>query len=118
MASVLAVRPEVLILDEPTTGLDYAEQRSMMDLVKRLNEAGSTIIVVTHTMWVVAEYAHRAAVVRDGKETFSRERREVFAQEEELRDAALRPPHIVSLGNSLGYTVLSVEEMLEVTEER
>jgi energy-coupling factor transport system ATP-binding protein len=63
----LAVRPEVLILDEPTTGLDYAEQRSMMDLVRRLSEGGSTIIAVTHTMWVVAEYAHRAVVVRDGK---------------------------------------------------
>ena len=118
VASVLSVRPEVLILDEPTTGLDYAEQRSMMDLVKSLNEAGSTIIVVTHTMWVVAEYAHRAAVVRDGKISLQGTVREVFAEEVELHDAALRPPHIVSLGNELGYPVLSVEEMLEVTEEK
>jgi energy-coupling factor transport system ATP-binding protein len=117
VASVLAVRPEVLILDEPTTGLDHAEQRSMMDLIKRLNEEGSTIIVVTHTMWVVAEYAHRAVVVRDGKVSLSGTVREVFAQEEELRDAFLRPPHIVSLGNSLGYPILSVEEMLRVTED-
>jgi len=118
VASVLSVRPEVLILDEPTTGLDYAEQRSMMDLVRGLNEAGSTIIVVTHTMWVVAEYAHRAAVVRDGKITLSGTVREVFAEEDELHDAALRPPHIVSMGNALGYPVLSVEEMIEVTEEK
>jgi energy-coupling factor transport system ATP-binding protein len=118
VASVLSVRPEVLILDEPTTGLDYAEQRSMMDLVKSLNEAGSTIIVVTHTMWVVAEYAHRAAVVRNGKISLQGTVREVFAEEVELHEAALRPPHIVSLGNELGYPVLSVEEMLEVTEEK
>jgi energy-coupling factor transporter ATP-binding protein EcfA2 len=117
VASVLAVRPEVLILDEPTTGLDYAEQRSMMDLVESLNEAGSTIIVVTHTMWVVAEYAHRAVVVRDGEIVLQGTVREVFAEEDELRDASLLPPHIVSLGNALGYPVLSVEEMLEVTEE-
>jgi energy-coupling factor transport system ATP-binding protein len=117
VASVLAVRPEVLILDEPTTGLDYAEQRSMMDLVRRLNESGSTIIVVTHTMWVVAEYAHRAVVIKDGRAVLSGTVREVFAREEELRDASLRPPHIVSLGNALGFTVLSVEEMLRVTEE-
>src|ERR687894_1318291 len=116
VASVLAVRPDVLILDEPTTGLDYAEQRSMMDLVRRLNEGGSTIIVVTHTMWVVAEYAHRAAIVRDGRVVLSGTVREVFAEEEKLRDASLRPPHIVSLGNALGHTVLSVEEMLRVTE--
>jgi len=117
VASVLAVRPEVLILDEPTTGLDHAEQRSMMDLVRRLNEGGSTIIVVTHTMWVVAEYAHRAAVVRDGRVVLSGAVREVFAREAELRDAALRPPHVVSMGNALGHTVLSVEELLKVTEE-
>jgi energy-coupling factor transport system ATP-binding protein len=117
VASVLAVRPEVLILDEPTTGLDYAEQRSMMDLVRNLNEAGSTIIVVTHTMWVVAEYAHRAVVVREGKITLQDTVRNVFTEEEALRDAALRPPHIVSFGNALGYPVLSVEEMLRVTEE-
>jgi energy-coupling factor transport system ATP-binding protein len=117
VAAVLAVRPEVLILDEPTTGLDYAGQKSMMELVKHLNEAGSTIIIVTHTMWVVAEYAHRAAVVRDGKVILQGTVREVFAKEEELRDASLRPPHIVSLGNSLGFAALSVEEMLKVTEE-
>jgi energy-coupling factor transport system ATP-binding protein len=118
VASVLAVRPEVLILDEPTTGLDYAEQRSMMDLIKSLNKAGSTIIVVTHTMWVVAEYAHRAVVVRDRKIFLQGTVREVFAEEDELHDAALRPPHIVSLGNALGYPVLSVEEIIEVTEEQ
>ena len=117
VASVLAVRPEVLILDEPTTGLDYAEQRSMMDLVRRLSEGGSTIIAVTHTMWVVAEYAHRAVVVRDGKVALQGTVREVFTKEDELRDAALRPPHIVSFSNSIGYPVLSVEEMLKVTEE-
>jgi energy-coupling factor transport system ATP-binding protein len=117
VASVLAVRPEVLILDEPTTGLDYAEQRSMMDLVKSLNEAGSTIIVVTHTMWVVAEYAHRAVVVKEGTVALQGTVREVFVEEDELENAALRPPHIVSFGNALGYPVLSVEEMLSVTEE-
>src|SRR5215216_6218165 len=117
VASVLAVRPEVLILDEPTTGLDFAEQRSMMDLVKNLNEAGSTIIAVTHTMWVVAEYAHRVAVVRDGKVAMQGTVRDVFAEEDELREASLRPPHIVEFGNALGYPVLSVEEMLSVTEE-
>ncbi|HKZ27830.1 MAG TPA: energy-coupling factor transporter ATPase [Rubrobacteraceae bacterium] len=117
VASVLAVRPEVLILDEPTTGLDHAEQRSMMDLVKRLNEEGSTIIAVTHTMWVAAEYAHRAAVLRDGKVILSGTTREVFSQEDALRDASLRPPHIVSLGNALGFPVLSVEEMSKVTGE-
>jgi energy-coupling factor transport system ATP-binding protein len=105
-----------LILDEPTTGLDYAEQKRMMGLVKDLNEAGSTIIIVTHTMWVVAEYAHRAAVVRDGRVALHGTVREVFAREEELREAALRPPHIVSFSNSLGFPALSVKELRRITE--
>ena len=116
VASVLAVRPEVLILDEPTTGLDYAEQKRMMGLVRDLNEAGSTIIIVTHTMWVVAEYAHRAAVVRDGRVALHGTVREVFAQEDDLREAALRPPHIVSFSNALGFPALSVEELRCITE--
>ena len=116
VASVLAVRPEVLILDEPTTGLDYAEQKRMMGLVRDLNEAGSTIIIVTHTMWVVAEYAHRVAVVRDGRVTLHGNVRDVFAREEDLREAALRPPHIVSFSNSLGFPALSVEELRRITE--
>jgi energy-coupling factor transport system ATP-binding protein len=116
VASVLAVRPEVLILDEPTTGLDYAEQKRMMGLVRDLNEAGSTIIIVTHTMWVVAEYAHRAAVVRDGRVALRGTVREVFAREEELREAALRPPHIVSFSNALGFPALSVGELRHITE--
>jgi energy-coupling factor transporter ATP-binding protein EcfA2 len=102
VASVLTVRPEVLILDEPTTGLDYAEQRSMMDLLKSLNEEGSTIIAVAHTMWVVAEYAHRAGAVSGGKIALQGTVREVFVEVDELHNAALRPPHIFSFTNSLG----------------
>lgn len=116
VASILAGRPEVVILDEPTTGLDYAEQRSMMELVRRLNESGSTIIVVTHTMWVVAEYAHRAVVMRDGRVALSGSVREVLSHEKELVEASLRPPHIVSMSNELGHPALSVEEMLYITE--
>ncbi|HEX8258894.1 MAG TPA: energy-coupling factor transporter ATPase [Rubrobacteraceae bacterium] len=116
VASVLAVQPEILILDEPTTGLDYAEQKRMMGLVRDLNEAGSTIIIVTHTMWVVAEYAHRVAVVRDGRVTLYGTVREVFAREDELREAALRPSHIVSFSNALGFPALSVEELRRITE--
>jgi energy-coupling factor transport system ATP-binding protein len=56
--------------------------------------------------------------VRNGTISLQGPVREVFAEEVELHDAALRPPHIVSLGNELGHPVLSVEEMLEVTEEK
>lgn len=116
VASVLAAKPEVLILDEPTTGLDYAEQRSMMELVRHLNEKGSTIIFVTHHMWVVSEYAHNVVVLNDGQVILRGTTREVFSHEEMLRVAFLRPPHIVSFSNMLGKTMLTAEEAASCTE--
>jgi len=116
VASVLAVQPDVLILDEPTTGLDYTEQRSMMDMVRRLNEQGSTIIFVTHHMWVVAEYAHKVFVIKDGRILLDGITRDVFAEEETLKASYLRPPHFVQFSNRLGKTFLSPDEMISCIE--
>ncbi|NNG67509.1 ABC transporter ATP-binding protein [Caldanaerobacter subterraneus] len=116
VASILAARPKVIILDEPTTGLDYKEQKRMMELVKRLNESGHTIIMITHTMWIVAEYAHKVAVMRDGKIEMYGKVRDVFKEEERLLELSLKPPSIVSLSNRLGKTFLSVEEMVSCTK--
>lgn len=116
VASVLSARPRVIILDEPTTGLDYREQLKMMGLVKRLNESGHTVIIITHTMWVVAEYAHRVAVVNNGEIIMYGSTREVFSNDETLRRHSLRAPHIVELSNKLGKTVLSPDEMLHCTQ--
>ncbi|HBS60527.1 MAG TPA: cobalt ABC transporter ATP-binding protein, partial [Firmicutes bacterium] len=101
--------------DEPTTGLDYQEQRRMMELVKRLNEKGHTIIMITHTMWVVAEYAHRIALMRNGLLTMCGATRAVLRAEGELASACLKVPQIVKLSNLLGHTALSVEELLYCT---
>ncbi len=114
VASVLATRPEVIILDEPTTGLDYREQRRMMDLVQRLNAAGHTIIMITHALWLVAAYAHRTVVMRDGALWMDGPTREVLAREAELTEAALRPPPIVRIGLALGAPLLSVDEAVAV----
>jgi energy-coupling factor transport system ATP-binding protein len=116
VASILSARPKIIILDEPTTGLDYREQKKMMELIKKLNEAGHTIIMITHTMWVVSEYAHRVAVIRDGSIMMDDRTRIVFAEEERLKESFLKTPHIVSLSNHVGNTVLSVEEMISCTE--
>ncbi|MDO9545957.1 MAG: energy-coupling factor transporter ATPase [Pelolinea sp.] len=118
VASVLAVQPDVLILDEPTTGLDYKEQRSMMDMVRRLNEQGSTIIFVTHHMWVVAEYAQKVFVIKDGRILLDGTTREIFAKEEILKASYLRPPHFVQFSNQLGKTFLSPKEMISCIERK
>ena len=112
VASVLTIQPEVLILDEPTTGLDYKEQRSMMDMVKRLNERGSTTIFVTHHMWVVAEYAQKVIVIKDGKILLQGNTRDVFSNEKILEESFLRPPHFVQFANRLGKTFLTPNEMI------
>ncbi len=115
VASVLSAQPKIIILDEPTTGLDFKEQYKMMELIKRLNESGHTIIIVTHTMWVVAEYAHKVAVIRDGVMAMYGRTREVFSQESDLAQSYLKTPQIVNLSNKIGNTLLSVEEMLYCT---
>lgn len=116
VAAVLAVQPDVLILDEPTTGLDYREQRSMMDMVRRLNENGSTIIFITHHMWVVAEYARKVFVVKDGRLFLEGTTREVFSHEQELLEASLRPPHFIQFTNLLGHTMLRPTELIACTK--
>lgn len=111
VASILVSRPEVLILDEPTTGMDYRQQRSMMEMLTRLHEAGHTLVVITHSMWVAAEYATRTLVMRGGACILDGRTREVFTQEEILASANLKPPPVVQLSNRLGGGALTVDEM-------
>lgn len=113
VASILAARPPVIILDEPTTGLDYTEQRRMMDLVARLNAEGHTIIIITHSMWVVAEYAPRTVVMCDGKIIADGPTRDVFARPDVLAQAHLVPPRMARLTQRWGLTLFTAKEYLE-----
>jgi energy-coupling factor transport system ATP-binding protein len=113
VASVLAAQPQVIILDEPTTGLDYRHQRNMMEMLKRLNRYGHTIIIITHSMWVAAEYANRTIVMKDGFILSDGPTRTVFADEARLAEASLCPPSLVRLSNWLGAEALTVQEMVK-----
>jgi energy-coupling factor transport system ATP-binding protein len=118
VASVLAAQPQVVILDEPTTGLDYRHQRNMMEVLKRLNQRGHTIIVITHSMWVAAEYAERTLVMKDGTILSDGPTRTVFAEEASLASASLCPSSLARLSNWLGTKALTVEDMVkEIREE-
>jgi energy-coupling factor transport system ATP-binding protein len=111
VASVLATAPKVIVLDEPTTGMDYRESVRMMELVKKLNTWGHTVIIVTHTMWVVSHYAHRVIVMKDGKVIRDGKTREILSDRNGLREASLKPPQMVEFGGELGdFTFLSLEE--------
>jgi energy-coupling factor transport system ATP-binding protein len=113
VASVLAAQPQVIVLDEPTTGLDYRHQRNMMEMLKRLNQDGHTIIIVTHSMWVAAEYANRTIVMKDGRILSDGPTRWVFSDEGRLAEASLSAPSLVRLSNWLGTEALTVEQMVK-----
>ncbi|GIW42767.1 MAG: cobalt ABC transporter ATP-binding protein [Candidatus Binatia bacterium] len=112
VASLLALRPELLVLDEPTTGLDYQEQRQMMELVRRLHEGGMTVVMITHTAWLVAEYAQRVVLLSAGRVLFDGPTPELFARADLLVAARFRVPPIVALGQRCGLAVRSVDEFV------
>ena len=117
VAALLAMRPRVLILDEPTTGLDYHEQRQMMELLRRLNREGRTLIIITHVPWVATEYAERALLMADGQLLWDGPLRDMCMQSELCARAAFRPPDVTLIGAQLGVVPLSVEELLAWTRK-
>jgi len=117
VASVLALQPEVLVLDEPTTGLDNRHQHSLMEMLKNLHRRGHTIIIITHSMELVAEYAERAVVMKGGSVLVDGPTRAVFAQEDRLKQASLYPSPLVQVSNWLGTRGLTVEQLAEELSE-
>lgn len=118
VASVLAQRPEILIFDEPTTGLDYKQILKMMDLITQLNKKGYTIIIITHSMWVVAEYASRCIVMKDGEIILDGKVREIFKEKEKLKETSLKVPFCVELSEKFGMTLLSIKEWEKVLKKK
>ncbi len=112
VASVLVLKPRMLILDEPTTGLDHREQLRMMALVRDLNRSGIAIVIITHTPWLVAEYARRVVLMRKGAKIFDGSVREFFIHDELLRSSSFRPPEITELSRRFGTLALSVDEFV------
>jgi energy-coupling factor transport system ATP-binding protein len=101
VASILVLEPEILVVDEPTTGLDWRGINRMMDLIHRLHENGTTIVMITHDMDIVARHATRSIVMRQGKVLLDGPTAEVFAQADLLRDAYVTAPEIVRLSARL-----------------
>jgi energy-coupling factor transport system ATP-binding protein len=117
LASVLAPEPELLILDEPTTGLDYRECVAMMEMISRLNAGGTTILMVSHDMEVVCDYARRALVLSGGALAADGDVREVTRAARVMESSALLPAQIPSLAmrlTDLGHefgSAFTIDEM-------
>lgn len=97
VATMLAMGQRTLILDEPTFGQDQRNADALMHMLRELHAEGRTVIIITHDMALVAEYAERVAVMSAGRILFDGDARELFARPELLRQARLTPPPIAQL---------------------
>ena len=108
VASVLSIRPDILILDEPTTGLDYRQQKFLMNLLRELNQSGTTILIVTHALKLVSDYCDHAILLAAGKVISEGHPRELF-----FGNHNFRLPPLVELSRALNGNALSAEEFLQ-----
>lgn len=117
IGSILALRPKVIIVDEPTTGQDIKQSLEIMDFLENLHrERGHIIIIITHDMPIVARYAKRTLVLGMGEVLADGPTREVFAQPDVLAKTFVEPPQITQLAHAcadLGFDLgtMTVEEM-------
>ena len=121
LASVLSMRPEVLIVDEPTGGLDPESALRVMNTLVEINSQGQTVIIITHDMSLAARYARRIVVLKNGHVLSDGPTREVFIRSEELASAMLQAPQITLLGKKLvelGFPsdILTVEEFVRFVQ--
>lgn len=98
IASVLAMEPHVICVDEPTTGQDQTEATRIMDILQSYNERGHTVIVITHDIALAAAYTDRVIVIRDGQIIADGPPEYVFLDEANLQETNVRPPQITQLG--------------------
>ncbi len=109
IAGVLAMKPEVLILDEPTAGLDPKGRDDILEQIEKLHkESGLTIILVTHSMEDIANYADRLFVMNHGELIYQQPTKEVFSHYKELEKMHLAAPQVTYVMNALkdrGYRV-------------
>ena len=117
IAAIVAMHPQIILLDEPTTGQDHRDSRQIMGLAQTLNEQGITVLLVTHDMPNVARYARRVALLNDGRLIKTAPTPEVIADAELMASCSLIPPQITRLGLALAdqelRPAMSVPEMVD-----
>lgn len=118
IAGVLAMKPEVLILDEPTAGLDPKGRDEIFDLIRRLrDESGITIMLVSHSMEDVANYVDRIIVMSKGSVLMDDVPREVFKRYRELEEVGLAAPQVTYIMHALREKGFSVDPDVTTIEE-
>lgn len=101
IAGILALDPEVLVLDEPTAGLDPQGEKEMMALFEKIYESGKSVIIVTHNMDLVLKYARTVVVMSKGEVVKKGDPLNVFVDEELLKNVAIEPPYVIKVALAL-----------------
>ena len=118
LAGVLAMKPQVLVLDEPTAGLDPRGKKEILSLVNNLNRAeGVTVIMVSHDMNEVFENAGRVIVFRDGQIAYDLPPRELFRKESEIREMNLEVPEMAQVLNALEKEGVTLPDECKTPEQ-
>ena len=125
IASVLAMGPRIVILDEPTTGQDLRGGHEILQTCKRLNEQGKTIIVITHNMELVAAYCRKVYLLYHGQVLAEGPTNSVFMDTETLRKSYISPPQITRLSSLITESIpgfppgiLTIDQMIKEINSR
>lgn len=102
LASVVVMEPQILVLDEPTTGLDLLSIMGILEIVKELHKKNVTVILITHDMGLVSELSERVVVMGNGQIIGDGTPKEIFANDDLLERASLEPPQIMKFSKILG----------------
>jgi energy-coupling factor transport system ATP-binding protein len=122
VASILAIAPQVIIIDEPTTGLDWAGTKRMMALIRELHQKGHTVLMITHNMEIVAEYAGRVILLNQGRVLMDGTPSQVFEDHQALRAGYLEPPAMARLSQELAdlncpQGIVNLDQMLQLISD-
>lgn len=109
IAGIIALDPQILILDEPTAGLDPRGEKEMMDLFKKIHEKGKTIIMISHNMENVLEYSTRAIVMSKGKIIFDGKPLDLFSQDNLNEKYNIHEPRVLSYAKELKQNGLNID---------
>jgi len=122
IAGIIALNPSVLILDEPTAGLDPQGEKEMMELFKKINDAGKSVILVTHNMDIVLKYVDEVVVMQEGKLLKQTTPLKLFQDEKFLTTTAIEPPFVFKaakalINNGLNLDLNNVKDIPTLVKE-
>ena len=120
LASILAIRPSVIVLDEPTTAQDQMGVRQLGQIVSALLASGKTVVTITHDMDFVAEFFDRTVVMRQGEVILDGPTAQVFSQPDVLMTTYVKPSAIAQLADDIGapHEVITVPKMVDWVSTR